>query len=360
MIRRTVLQSRLLASVLLLAAAPAASIAAENVPDECKAFSMASYGGPSGEPHRFFLADPFQERWGVTVDLLPTSSSDILVQIKAATGRPPVETIPLDVGPQITWSKEGVLQKTPTVEQVPNLADVYPEYMPDTYGYGVPATYSIIGIAYNPQLVKTPPTSWADLWKPEYKGLVGIPTPVSSLGRGFVWMAGKLNGGDEKSVEPAFDKLKALEGNLAAIAPNPPGVATLFERGEIAIAPLWNNNTAILKAKGVPVEWVSPSEGAIVVQSNMNAVAGAPCEPQVLDYLNRVLSVEYQTKAAAAPYFFGPTNRKVVVPDSSKAYLPSTPEEVAKLIHIDWAAWDVNREAIIDRFNKEITPIAGK
>lgn len=360
MTKNTALRDRLVASVLLSLAACGTVWAAEDLPPECKKYSMVSYGGATGEPHRLFLADPFEEQWGVSVDLVPTSSSDVLVQIKAATGRPPYDTIPLDVGPQISWSKEGILEKSPAVAEVPNLADIYQEYMPDTQGYGVPATYSIIGIAYNPEIVNPPPTSWEDLWKPEYKGLVGIPTPVSSLGRGFVWMAGKLNGGDESNVDAAFEKLAALKGNLAVIAPNPPAVATLFERGEIAIAPLWNNNTAILKAKGVPVEWVAPKEGAIVVQSTMNIVKGSPCTAQLHDYLNRVLSVEYQTKAAAAPYFFGPTNRKVVVPDSAMAYLPATPEEVAKLIHIDWEAWDKNQEIILDRFNKEVTALVAR
>lgn len=322
--------------------------------EDCSKFTMVSYGGATGEPHRFFLADPFEKQWGVKVELVPTSSSDVIVQIKAASGRPPYDTIPLDVGPQISAAADGILEKTPSVQDVPNLADVYQEYMADTRGYGVPATYSIIGIAYNPQIIKTPPTSWNDLWKPEYKGQVGIPTPVSSLGRGFVWMAGKLNGGSEASIEPAFKKLMELKPSLAAIAANPPAVATLFERGEIAIAPLWNNNTAILKAKGLPVEWIAPKEGAIVVQSSMSIIKGAPCKKQLNDYLNRVLSVEYQTKAAAAPYFFGPTNRKVQVPPESKAYMPSTPDEVAKLLHIDWEKWDVSREQIIDRFNKEV------
>lgn len=319
---------------------------------DCDEFTMVSYGGATGEPHRFFLADPFEEEWGASVELVPSSGPEVLAQIEAAAGDPPYDTIPLDVGPQIEWSQRGVLEETPSVDDVPNLADVYTEYMDDTYGYGVPATYSVIGIAYNPEVVTDPPTSWADLWDPKYEGLVGIPTPVSSLGRGFVWMAGRLNGGDESSIDPAFEQLEALRPNLSVIAANPPALATLFERGEIAIAPLWNNNTAALKATGYPVEWIAPEDGAIVVQSTMNIVTGAPCQDMLHDYLNRVLSVEYQEQAAAAPYYFGPTNRNVEVPEESRAFLPSTPEEVEQLLHIDWAAWDQHLDDILDRFNR--------
>ncbi len=353
--------NRLLAGAALLvsiASAPAAFAASS---DECSHFNMVSYGGDAGIPHRKFLADPFEKKWNTTVDLTPSSAAaNLLVQLKAATGRPPYDTVPLDTGPQITFANAGVIEKTPSVKSVPNLADVYKEYMPDTQGYGVPATYSIIGIAYNPEMVKDPPTSWADLWKPEYKGLLGLPTPQSSLGSGFVWMAGKLNGGSDTDIDPAFKKLAGLKGNLAAIAANPGAVGTLLESGQVGIAPLWNNNTAILAAKGVPVKWIMPKEGAIVVQSTLNIIAGAPCANELEDYLNRALSVEYQTKAAAAPYFFGPTNKKVVVPDEAKPFMPSTPDEVAQLIHIDWATWDKSQAQIMDRFNKEVSTLVGQ
>lgn len=329
--------------------------------EDCSHFDMVSYGGDAGIPHRKFLADPFEQQWKTNVDLTPSSAADnLLVQLKAATGRPPYDTVPLDTGPQITFAAAGVVEKTPSVKDAPNLADVYKEYLPDTQGYGIPATYSIIGIAYNTQLVKDPPKSWADLWKPEYKGMLGLPTPESSLGSGFVWMAGKLNGGSDTNIDPAFKKLAGLKGNLVAIGANPGAVGNLLESGQVAIAPLWNNNTAILASKGVPLKWIMPTEGAIVVQSTMNIVKGAPCTAELDDYLNRALSVDYQTKAAAAPYFFGPTNSKVVVPDEAKPFMPSTPAEVAKLIHIDWATWDNSQAQIMDRFNKEVSTLVGQ
>ena len=40
--------------------------------------------------------------------------------------------------------------------KVPNAANVVPSLMEKSQGYGVPASYSLIGIAYNEKLVKTP------------------------------------------------------------------------------------------------------------------------------------------------------------------------------------------------------------
>jgi hypothetical protein len=49
----------LLVSVFSQPAAQAAGSAAD-----CKHFNMVSYGGDAGIPHRKFLADPFEQKWG--------------------------------------------------------------------------------------------------------------------------------------------------------------------------------------------------------------------------------------------------------------------------------------------------------
>ena len=47
--------------------------------------------------------------------------------------------------------------------KIPNMNDIYPAYRrPGDMGVG--HSVSPIGIAYNTDAVKTPPTSWADVW----------------------------------------------------------------------------------------------------------------------------------------------------------------------------------------------------
>jgi putative spermidine/putrescine transport system substrate-binding protein len=52
-------------------------------------------------------------------------------------------------------------------------------------GYAPVITVQLIGIAYNPKKIKTPPTSWEDLWKPEY-GRVAHGTGLQP-GHGLSW-----------------------------------------------------------------------------------------------------------------------------------------------------------------------------
>src|SRR5262249_59040001 len=125
-----------------------------------------------------------------------------------------------------------------------------PEALRHRAGYAPVITVQLIGIAYNPKKITTPPTSWEDLWKPEYKGRVGITGMASSLGTAFMVEIAKMNGGSDTNIEPAFDAIKRLLPNVGAIAASPGALAALFQQGEIDIAFHYWNNVPLFAAKG--------------------------------------------------------------------------------------------------------------
>ena len=313
---------------------------------------MSSYGGQLDEPFRWFLADPFERRTGARVTLVPSLSLEVLAKIKASPANPPFDVIVLDEGPHLQASADGVVQRLDE-KIVSNLAQVYPAYQKVTHGFGVPQAYSVVGLAYNTKKVRTPPTSWRDLFKAEFKGQVGVVNLNSSLGVAFLVMLARLNGGGEANIEPGFAAFKDLMGSVSAVAPRPGALAALFERDEVAIGPLWNNTILTLREKGLPVDWVVPKEGALVVMSVMNMVTNTNQPQLAAQFINDAISREYQLKAAIPPYFFGPTNRGVSLPAALRRYLPTRPEEVAQLLSLDWTVINPNRQAWTDRFNRE-------
>jgi len=313
---------------------------------------MSSYGGQLDEPFRWFLADPFERRTGARVTLVPSLSLEVLAKIKASPDTPPFDVIVLDEGPHLQAAADGVVQRIDE-KVVPNLTQVYPAYQRVTHGFGVPQAYSVVGLAYNTKKVKTPPTSWRDLFKTEFKGQVGVVNLNSSLGVAFLVMLAQLNGGGEDNIEPGFAAFKDLMGSVSAVAPRPGALAALFERDEVAIGPLWNNTILTLREKGLPVDWIVPKEGAIVVMSVMNVVTNTKQPQLAAQFTNDAISKDYQLRAAVPPYFFGPTNSSVNLPAALRRYLPTRPEEVARLLSLDWTMINRNRQAWTDRFNRE-------
>ena len=97
--------------------------------------------------------------------------------------------------------------------------------------------FQVVGMTYNPDKVKTPPTSWADMWKPEYKGRVGITNLNSTLGTGFLVEIARMHGGSEANVDAGFKAIEELKPNIAAVAANPGQLATLYQQGQIDIGP---------------------------------------------------------------------------------------------------------------------------
>lgn len=330
----------------LLTAAPVGGQSGEIV--------MISYAGPSQEPHRFYLVEPFERaRQGMKVRLVPDEAGEYVARVQAAltAGRPsPVDLAPNGEPPHLRLIGLGILERTNT-DLVPNLKHVHQAFVEKSQGYGVPATYSLIGIAYNSKKVTKVPTSWKDLWDPAYKGKVGLTSMTSNLGLGFLVATAKVHGGDENNLDPAWQALKQLQPFV--IAPNPTALAQLFEREEIVVAPLWSTDAAVLASKGLPIKFVKPQPGAIAIVSFLSIIRGSQYTQLAHELLNGVLSVEYQTKAAGKPYFFGPTNVKVVVPAEAADYIPTSLGEVRRLQTVNWPVVVPKRTAIVERWNRE-------
>ncbi len=310
---------------------------------------VISYGGALQEPHRL-LGDRLQQEFpGLTVRLVPSESQDIVAQIKAAQGFSPYDVMPNGEPPHLIAQRDGYIQQLDP-STIENYDNVVPEFWEKTNGFGVPATFSLIGIAYNEEMVETPPTSWADLWNEEYAGMVGLCRTSSNLGLGTLAVVSKIFGGSEENLEPGWEKLKELN----PIAGRSPRIlAQMLERGEIGVTPLWNNDAAIAAERGLPIKFVKPDPGPVAILSMMSEITGTRVPEMAHRFMDGVISTEYQEMAADSPYFFGVTVQGVSVPAAAQPYTPSTPEEVANLQTVNWDAIVAVRPQLVERFDRE-------
>jgi putative spermidine/putrescine transport system substrate-binding protein len=105
-----------------------------------------------------------------------------------------------------------------------------PRSMKDTRGYWTGNYWGAISIGYNAGIVKTPPKSFADLLKPEYKNQValnGSPLTSGSAIAG-VFAAALANGGSLSNISPGIDwfaKCKSV-GNYIPVQSTPQTVAS--------------------------------------------------------------------------------------------------------------------------------------
>jgi len=128
---------------------------------------------------------------------------------------------------------------------------------------GVPA------FAVNTEIVKNVPRRWADLVKPEYKGMINV---IDASGGGGTDVASFIAwayamGGNENDLGPAIDFARKMMGQYASASAN----TQTLEKGEVPIQIRYDFNCIAsanqLKGKGVPVEVVIPGDGSIYAPS---------------------------------------------------------------------------------------------
>jgi len=285
------------------------------------------------------------------IALEPMIAFDQVAKVAAARANPPLDVMMLDSGPSLTAVAQDLVTPYPK-DRSKHFNDIHPDAKSDM---GAAPCFQVIGLAYNPERIKTPPTSWADMWKPEYKGRVGIANMNSTLGVAFMVEVARMRGGSEANIEEAFTALAQLKPNIGAVAANPSQAAALFQQGQIDIAPAIFNEIQLLKARDVPVEIVLPKERGIGYTSTMHIVKNSPHAELAFKYIEACLSPEVQSKMMQAPFLVVPTNTKVKMTGEIAKLLGNSPEELnKKLVIQDWKAINQSRAAWIDRFNREI------
>jgi len=319
---------------------------------QAKRLVFATFTGSWEEAHRAVLVPAFKKATNnAEIILDPMLSVDQIAKVTAARNNPPIDIMLHDPGPALTAIDQGLVENYP-VATSKNYTDLIAEAQEET---GPAIFFQVVGLTYNPDKIKTPPTSWKDLWKPEYKGRAGITNLNSTLGTGFLVEIAKMFGGSEANIEPGFKALNDLKPNLAAVAANPGALATLFQQGQVDISPGNFNAIQILKARGVPVEFVIPKEGAIAFKTTIHIVKNTQNRELAVALIEAAMSPDVQTKLMQSPYLVVPTNSKVKMEGEIAKVLAKDQVDMKKrFVFQDWKKINEQRAQWIERFNREI------
>ncbi len=174
------------------------------------------------------LMKGFEQKYGIKInDANPDGSSgEELAAIKSERGSSK-EPDAVDIGPSfaLQGQKEGLFApfKVPTWSEIPADQKSSGGYWWDDYG-------GYISIGYNAKDFPEPPTSFASLLKPEFKGSVCLDGNPESAGAAFagVFAASLANGGSLSNIQPGiayFQKL-AKKGNFVPTGASPSSIAS--------------------------------------------------------------------------------------------------------------------------------------
>ena len=339
---RTLIALIVVLSILLAACAP-------KTPEPVKLVDWGYTGDIQTNLFGEKLAKPFMEaNPGTTIELLGGVTEDAIAQIKAAQGASPYDTILLGEPRFLQAKNEGWILPL-TAEDIPNVKDVYPNVQAHCEPGAVAWTMEMIGVEYNPDMVPKP-ESWEDLWKPEYKGKIGMAAPSSNAGFLFLMLIGKLFGSGEGDLDTIWKKLDELEPFV--VASNPEALSQLLENKEIGVAINWATETAVSLDKGYNIEFTFPKPAGIAQVGCYGILKNTANPDMAKKYVNTALGTDFQTAMSLPPWYFAPVNKNVTISPESAKLLPP-PEDYPNLITIDFATALPLRQQITDQFIRD-------
>jgi spermidine/putrescine-binding protein len=161
---------------------------------------------------------------------------------------------------------------------------------------GYPFSWSTVQIYYDPNKIKTPPTSWESLTDPMYKGLIvaeNIPTDLMAIA-GIATGSKSPYAQTPEQVSSASNFLGALKPNMVKLASQNNEIVTMMASGEAAIG-ISNLGTdvRVKDAGGPELKSAYPPEGTIgFIDSEMISAKGAN-KPLVKPFLDAMQKSEW-------------------------------------------------------------------
>lgn len=190
----------LLASAALLSGV---GTSAHAVPVPLVLYSAQGYDQP--------MADAFTKATGIPVKLTDDSTGPLLAKVAAEKNNPKWDLLWVDGDTAFaSLDKQGQLAK---YSAKASFTSIGKSLTPADHSYTPTGATTMAAFIYNSAKISTPPTTYQDLLKPEYKGLIGMNDPSQS-GPTFPFIAGIFNqlGGKTSGVakgEAFFASLKA-------------------------------------------------------------------------------------------------------------------------------------------------------
>jgi putative spermidine/putrescine transport system substrate-binding protein len=319
-----------------------------------QSLTAAFYGGEWGDAIQSCIVDTFTKATGIKVTPDPGVSTVTLGKLRQQKGNPVDDVAWMDGGISELAADDGLTSDL-SAKSIPNIANMLPEGVYKTSAgsiYALSTGFYSMGLVYNSKEVKTPPTSFWDLWKPEFAGAVTMPSPTNAMGVPLFMHLNKALGGATGNYTPAVKKYNELKVSSFFDAS---GAATnSFQSGEVVAGAHYASAAWSLADKGLPITYVAPKEGAPTADIRIHIVKGTKNLAVAEKFVDFAVAKE-QAACMSEQLYVGPATKGVSLSDKAKSRLPWGKDgSIANLVLIDWTALNAQRQAVTDIWNKEI------
>ena len=278
------------------------------------------------------IIEDFEEEFGVKVTYSTFSSNqEMLAKVRSGTATYDL-VVPSDFYVQV-MKEEGLLEEI-NFDNIPNFENISEDWKsldfdPDNK-YSVTYMYGFDGIIYNKEKIDKP-TSWEDLWNPDYKGHVVVMDANDELNDMVQqYMGNDINNPTLEQIEEGGERLKELLPSVLMFTETPEAPLVSEEAwiaygysGEAAVAHMENEN----------IDFVLPEEGGIRWTDNMVIPTTAKNKYTAEVFIDYLLRPEVSKLLSEEFPYGNPNDAAVELLDEESRNLPGlqfTTEEIDK------------------------------
>ncbi len=315
---------------------------------ENSTLNITGWGGKWGEVFEASITPMFEKEFGGKI--VRDTAFPFLPKLQASSRRNPIyDVLHSNTNEQWAAMKMGIVDKELDKKAIPNMADLY-DYATSSKMVGVAMFTSAIGFSYRTDRIATAPTSWKDLWKPEYADKRGAYViPVNSFGQALFCMAGKVYGSGYDDLDASFAAMEKLKP--VKLADFTGAMEKMVLSGDVDIAVMHDAATYRYYETPNPIRFAKPEEGLISLEQVLNTTPGTQKRELANAFINFMLRPDIQ-KLLSEAVWYSPTNKKTVLDGVYQERLLTSPEKVAQLVQIDWEWYNAHKEQIDQRVNR--------
>ena len=296
------------------------------------------------EPHAKQLFERFEKDTGIKVNWQRLAGGEVESRLEAEKANPQASIWVGGVGLNHMSAKAKGL----TAPYKSRAADNTPAQYRDKDNFWIGLYVGPLAFITNEKVAKeqglTPPKSWADLLKPEYKNKVRVANPTTSgTAYNVITTMRYVFKGDE---EKTFDYLRKMDASINQYTKSGAAGNKSVAIGEIPVAIGYAHDMVKLKVEGAPVVITVPSEGTGYEVASMSLVKGGKDAVNAKKLYDWILSKTAQD--IIGQWYVVPLSKL-----ATKNPVAFSLDDV-KTVKQD-LQWDAdNKNRLLDRWTKEI------
>jgi len=251
--------------------------------------------------------------------------------------------------------REGLLHKIDH-SLLKNFANLDPARLNQAFDpgneYSIPYLWGSTGIAVNAaEIDPAKVQSWADLWRPEFKGKVLLTNDLREVFHvGLRVLGYSGNSTDPAELQQAYEKLTSLMPNVRLFNSDSPKVPYLA--GEVSVGMIWNGEAYMAGEEDPNIKYIYPKEGAalwmdsLVIPKDAKNVGNALklidflLRPEIAKLISEEIGYASPNQAAIALLDEATRNNRTIYPQAADLVNAEFQLDVGEAITIYEKYWE--------------------